>query len=235
MAVTVIPARGVGRHVPSRRRIVFDSYVEYKLSSRLTSTAAPEHLRREINGTIRSLNLDDQYEEAGRLTATILDLQRAAAEGVDRQAVFAHDRNTLEIWEHLYGRDARVDVGLAKLLERGNLILIDKVAVYHKHRGRNLALRALADTLRSFRANCDLAILKVYPLQFSKGSASFDIRLRMDLLPRDWNTSRAKLKTHYQKLGFQCHPESDLMFIAGNEANERLTTWQTGAKVPSSG
>ncbi|EGJ50019.1 hypothetical protein [Desulfocurvibacter africanus] len=213
---------------------MFDSYVEYKLSSSLTSKAAPEHLRREISGTIRSLNLDDQYEEAGRLTATILDLQRAAAEGVDRRAVFAHDRNTLEIWEHLYGRGASLDVGLAKLLERGNLIVIDKIAVYHKHRGRNLALRALADTLRSFRANCDLAILKVYPLQFSKGSASFDIRLRMDLLPRDWDTSRAKLKAHYQKLGFQCRPDSDFMFIASDEAHERLTTWRSGAKGPSS-
>lgn len=212
---------------------MLDSYMEYKLSSNLMVKACPQHLRREINGTIRSLNMDDQYEEAGRLTATILDLERAAAEGVDRRAVFERGRTTQEIWERFYGQDARVDAGLAALLERGNLMVIDKIAVYHKHRGRNLALHAVADMLRSFRGNCDVAVLKVYPLQFSRGSATFDIRLRMDLLPRDWDASRAKLKTHYQKLGFRCHPDSDYMFLACDGAQVRLAAWQAGAGTPS--
>ncbi len=203
---------------------MLDSYMEYKLSSNLVFKADPRHLRREINGTIRSLNLDDQYEEAGRLTATILDLERAAAEGVDRRAVFEHGRTTQEIWEQLQGRDA--------LLGRGNLIVIDKIAIYHKHRGRNLALHAVADMLRSFRGNGDVAALKVYPLQFSKGSATFDIRLRMDLLPRDWDASRAKLKAYYQKLGFRCHPDSDFMFLACDEAQSRLAAWQAEAGTP---
>lgn len=194
---------------------MLESFVEYTFASNLMFEAAPapENLHQEVKGTIRCLNLDDQYEEAGRIKATILDLERAAAEGIELQEVFDQDKTTLEIWERFYAQAEDMDRSLADLLHGSNLLVIDKIAIFHKYRGKNLALHAIADMLHSFSATASLAILKVYPLQFGKGSASFDPRLRMDLLPRDWDESKSKLVEYYEKLGFQCFMDSDFMFV----------------------
>ncbi|MDR2871818.1 MAG: hypothetical protein LBV45_04735 [Xanthomonadaceae bacterium] len=87
-----------------------------------------------------------------------------------------------------------------------NLLIIDRVEVLPKYRGRNFGLQAMHLILANLYPGCRIAAIKPFPLQFEGGikdrPTEWDVRMKYNTFPKQQRLAKQKLRAHYAKLGF---------------------------------
>ena len=87
------------------------------------------------------------------------------------------------------------------------LLLIDKIEILPKARGRNLAAIAVGLVEKHLAAGAMLAVVKPFPLQHGSAHRAYkgewSRRMRYDLLEDDVESGKKKLQWLYAKMGYR--------------------------------
>jgi hypothetical protein len=187
----------------------------------------PEDFVIEISGSLGCFRDESAVSlEIGKLSACIVQVERALVEG---QSVFdvmdAHE--TASNYMELYDFDtAEFGDSVQSLFGDGiltaNLLILDKLAIEPKHRGRGLGLLALSRVIDVFGPSCDLVVCQPYPMQFGGAAEDPEWMTRFGAgLDDDEKRGIARLAKHWQKLGFRQIPSTKFYAISPND--RRLT------------
>ena len=91
-----------------------------------------------------------------------------------------------------------------------NMLIIDRIEVLPRYRGRGFGLQAMHLMLMHLSADCRIAAIKPYPLQF-ESQRIWDDAMGLGTLPKGKKAATTKLKSHYAKLDFKSVGRSGLM------------------------
>jgi hypothetical protein len=118
-----------------------------------------------------------------------------------------------------------------------NLLIIDRVEILPRFRGREYGLQAMHVMLTHLSLGCRLAAIKPYPLQLEvEGAMGVDRRwherLQLEHFTREPSKAMRKLRSHYARLGFVSVPSTD--FMVRDLEDGYLTNWDDMTSAPQS-
>lgn len=184
------------------------------------------------DGSIFGIDEHDERTQLGRFRAQYVDVGRAVDAGLPVFEVLdCHSSSTPEYFEPIFGANVPDFSDVVESISAGgadgcNLLILDRVEILPKFRGRYAGLQVLRHMMVRFSAGAGVIALKAFPLQFesappSRAEMAWRQRLALDGFVPDMGLSTAKLQCYYEKLGFRALPDSAFMIFA------------TGWKVPS--
>lgn len=183
-------------------------------------------------GDVIGINEDDSHKIIGRFRAQYIDVGRAINE---QESIFdvldSYSSSTAEYFEPIFGDNSpefsdEVDEISSGDYDGCNLLILDRIEVIPKYRGKLIGLKVLRHMMLRFSAGAGIIALKAFPLQHEcephdKQEQSWRKKLSLNCFAQDEELSTLKLKSYYERLGFQCLPDSNFMIFA------------TGWKIPS--
>lgn len=199
-------------------------FLEWESVSCVNETYEPDAYNYVISGNI---TVHDEYENrktiAGRFKAFYCDIERARDDGISTFDVFDAYENTLDYHAALLGRNSKgFSNRLDKLLDLGgfesNVLIIDRLELLPKYRGRRNGLSIMRHIEKRFAIGVAVIAIKPYPLQFE--SKSFDeadkwqTRLGLKKLSMDKRAATKKLRDYYGQLGYKRLPGTEFMVKA---------------------
>lgn len=125
------------------------------------------------------------------------------------------DDNIIQYYDALFEDDDIKDEILDTFEQGlgGNILIIDKVRIHRKFRGRNLGL-ILAQRCMKIFADCAYFALRPFPMQYSsshKDKSATDLKkLHLDGFAKDEKKSFKRLISHWEKIGFKQIPKTDV-------------------------
>lgn len=185
----------------------------------------PDDFVYEYNGSIFSLDDNENETLVGRFRLFYVDLDASSMSVYDtlnaRQETFAFytplfNQRTGDYKESIYNQ-------VEDLIHR-NLLILDRVEILPKFRGRNIALIVMRRLIERFGQGAGLVALKAYPLQFEAADKNRDGwrgKMALKSFASDEKTCTAKLKKHYKRLGF--------LTVRGTP----FMVWSTAFRLPS--
>lgn len=193
--------------------------VELGLSSGVTDEEPTQYIK-EFEGTVYAYSRD-RKTRAGRITFFIIDVELAITEEESAFEVFDSRSATLTYWE-LYKDDLEYSDAVQAVIDfedfaSPNLLILDRIEINPRYRGQGIGLDVLRWITRQFSLGCGLVAMKPFPLQFEGGPPADHANdprfkaLRLDSFDTDYCRALAKLRAHYEKLGFAQVPGTDLM------------------------
>ncbi len=182
----------------------------------------PEDFMYEVSGKILCGSMKGEKDRvAGRFRAYYADFESAENHGVSAFEVLDTYQHTCEYADAILGSSpGTFSPRLYKLLDdeiwKFNLLILDRVEILPKYRGRGAGPLVLISLIERFGAGAGVVGMKPFPLQFepeqSRDSTSWAKRLRLGDLTRDQKMSTRKLKKYYGKLGFVEMKSTPFMF-----------------------
>lgn len=167
------------------------------------------------------LDHEDGREKAGRFRAFILDVELAMNDEYSVFDVFDSYSETIGYWD-LYEDGLEFTAKVVKLLKAGerwrpNMLILDRMEIFPKHRGKGIGLCALNCLQRRYSIGCGIIAMKPFPLQFEGGPPEENahkkefIEMGLGSFGRDLRRAKAKLRRHYARLGFVHVPGTEFM------------------------
>lgn len=147
---------------------------------------------------------------AGRFRLYYADFELARNHGTSAVEVLDAYQHTLEYARAILDRNrAPFSSRLQKLLGdeiwNFNLLILDRLEILPKYRGRWAGLMVLIALIERFGSGAGVVGMKPFPLQFEPNQSndpSWAKRLELRNLSSDHRMSERKLKQYYSKLGF---------------------------------
>jgi len=188
--------------------------IKYSLNSFVPSDNPDDYVY-DIKGDIYWSEIDDTgkeiYQKVGTLSAYFVDIVSAMNDKVSFLDVMdAHSDNVYRYYELLIDKkenDYKDD--LIEGQERPsnfNLLIIDRIEITPKYRGRNIGFAAISNLIKVFGHSCGYVAAESFPLQFEAGNAKNE-------LSEDKELAILKLKNYYSKLGFKNIKGTDFMLL----------------------
>jgi len=179
----------------------------------------PSHYLYETMGEIRQFDDGGENEVlVGKFGLFYVDIRRASSAGVALFDVCDTDSTTIGYFESLYfPAEPHLNRRASSLLQydtpAGNLLIIDRLEVMPKFRGRGIGLRVMAEMIGRFGAGASVVAIKPFPLQFETAGSvdGWCASLELNRLPRSIRSATAKLRDHYASLGFVRVPRTPYM------------------------
>lgn len=147
--------------------------------------------RKSVIGTIRGHRID--VGESVNRRASLFD------------ACDADSQELCNIYETLFdvkSGSVREDLALESF---GDILAIHEISIMPKHRGYDLGLVALLQTIKTMGGGCSAAVLKPFPLQFA-GKVNKENE-------KEFSVAQEKLRDHWCRLGFEPVEGSDLYIV----------------------
>lgn len=181
----------------------------------------PSHFlhRHEGHVTLYDGEGGDDPIEIGRYRAFYIDAEGALNAGVPLHDVLDTMQETYD-YLGLYDLDtgsfseAAKKAGDADWLYEPNLLILDRLEILPRYRGRRYGLLALVGLMHWFQPGAGLVAMKPFPLQ----SEASDRRpgdppdpLELDKFPSHYIAARTKLRRYYGQLGFKLVTKTDFM------------------------
>lgn len=98
-----------------------------------------------------------------------------------------------------------------------NLLILDRIELLPKYRGRCLGLLVMRSLIERFGAGAGVVGIKPFPLQFELkelSSSRWRTRLGLENFPADSKKATRKLKDYYGRLGFVPMRSTPFMFLS---------------------
>jgi hypothetical protein len=116
-----------------------------------------------------------------------------------------------------------------------NLLIIDRVEILPRFRGRDYGLQAMHLILTHLSLGCRLAAIKPYPLQFEVDGAmgvdrTWHQRLQLDRFALAQSQATHKLRSHYARLEFV--PVTGTGFMVRDLEDGYLVNWDDISSAP---
>lgn len=172
----------------------------------------------------------DDAIEIGRYRAYYVDAEGALNAGVPLHDVLDAMQATcdyLELYDLETGSfsEAAKKAGDADWLFEPNLLILDRLEILPRYRGRGYGLQALVGMMHWFQSGAGLVAMKPFPLQ-----SEASIRrpgdppdpLELDKFPRHHIAARTKLRRYYSQLGFKLVTKTDFMVRRVDRALPKL-------------
>lgn len=165
----------------------------------------------------------DKERPIGRFSALYVDVEGAVTERQCVADVFDSSQVTLGYFEDLYDHDeltVRQEITDAACpgghLWSPNLLILDRLIIEPKWRGKARGLVALRGLIHLLRPGAGLIAMKPFPLQFEVHRTDEERlaehkRLRLDGFPSNFRAATAALCHYYGRLGFKRVPKTDYM------------------------
>lgn len=172
----------------------------------------PEHFIRETSGRIVCSHFDkDKDQIAGRFRLYYADFELAENHQMSAREVLDAYQHTFEYADVILDRNERpFSPRLYKLLDDDiwnfNFLILDRLEILPKYRGRGAGLLLLRSLIERFGSGAGVVGMKPFPLQSEAkqlNDSSWAKRLQLEKLSSDHDASQRKLKLYYRKLGFQ--------------------------------
>ncbi|MFA7254056.1 MAG: hypothetical protein WC107_05895 [Patescibacteria group bacterium] len=187
--------------------------IKYSLNTFIPSDNPDDYVY-DIKGDIFWSEITDSGKEinqkVGTLTAYLVDIVSAMNDRVSLLDVMdEHSDNVYRYYELLIDKkenDFKED--LIEGQERPtnfNLLIIDRIEIAPKYRGRNIGFAAISDLIRVFGHSCGYVAAESFPLQFEAGNENNE--------STDKELATLKLKNYYSKLGFKNIKGTDFMLL----------------------
>lgn len=134
----------------------------------------------------------------------------------------AHSEETCDFYETIYNGTGDVFKGFKEeVAEEGdviglNLLIIDRVEILPRFRGKRIGLWVMKRLIDRFRHGAGLVAIKPFPLQFESGAEKaqgWRKKMRLGDLPRDEERSRKRLCGYYEQIGFEGVAETPYMVL----------------------
>ena len=181
--------------------------IEFTLRTPLHEPCVEADFVHSILGRILTEAENGSDEEIGRVEASLVQFSEAVDSGISPDRLGdGIDGNISEYWECLFDpNDGRLKQEVLDDHEflGCDLLIIDRIEVVPKFRGRGVARSAIERTIQIFGEGCGLVVCKPWPLQFAPGVA------RDQKLPRGLNVmgigreeAISKLRKYCSQLGF---------------------------------
>lgn len=176
------------------------------------------------NGTINWHHPQgERVDPVGAFSLYLVDGDAALNEGADQYQVYDTEQGVFDVYQYLF------DPGTGVLRSRvvkiafgddypmsSNVLIFDRLVIYPAHRGHGVGLLALRALMRRFQSFAGLMAMKPYPLQFEKSSLVEPVGLgkehwALEEYKLKQAGATARLRRHYEKLGFAHVPRTDFM------------------------
>jgi GNAT superfamily N-acetyltransferase len=171
----------------------------------------PEDFVHEISGRVLCADLEASKDRiAGRFRLYYVDFELAQNHGMSAVEVLDANQHTLEFASAILDRNqapfsSQLQGLLGDEIWNSNLIILDRLEILPKYRGRGAGLMILIALIERFGSGAGVVGMKPFPLQ-SEPSQSADSswakRLKLRNLSSDHKMSERKLKQYYGNLGF---------------------------------
>lgn len=192
----------------------------------------PSHFlhRHEGHVTLYDGEGGDDPIEIGRYRAYYID-----AEGALNADVPLHD--VLDAMQVTYGylelydldtgsfSEAAKKAGDADWLYEPNLLILDRLEILPRYRGRGYGLQALVGMMHWFQLGAGLVAMKPFPLQSEASNrrpGDPPDPLELDKFPSHHIAARTKLRRYYGQLGFKLITKTDFMVRRVDRALPKL-------------
>lgn len=190
-------------------------------------TGEPDDLIYETSGDLVSIDDEDKRELVGKFRLFYVDVERADDEGIAIWAVLdAHSAATAEYYEPLFDGEGFSD-RILDLIDHEvagrNVLILDRLEILPKYRGRKLGLEVMRHMIRRFSSGTGIVAIKPFPLQgevipTSEETKKWRADLALDQLPTDQIVATTKLREYYSQIGFVSLDATPFMV--------RATAWQ---------
>lgn len=180
----------------------------------------PDYCIKRLEGHVVE-ELGYRRARIGRFRVFVVDLDLALCERRGAFDVFDSLSQTADYWD-LYTSTGDLRAKVVKVLPGGhrggaNMLILDRLELHPKHRGRGVGLEVLRCLMQQYGLGCDVVAMKPFPLQFegwltiSFGGKPEIKRTSSPEEDREFRRATAKLREHYGRLGFVRVPGTDFM------------------------
>ena len=154
----------------------------------------------------------DERELAGKFRLYYVDVDRAINDDVSVFDVLDSYSQTIGYYDLFDPNSPDLSDHVINLLENdvfgSNVLILDRLEILPKFRGKCAGLAVMSEMIRRFSAGAALVAIKPFPLQFEPAPASDDEKeWRTDLglakLPKAKGIATKKLFDYYSRLGFR--------------------------------
>jgi GNAT superfamily N-acetyltransferase len=196
-----------------------DFWMKFEFESLLQdNTAEPEYFITSIRGKSFRVTEDERYIVTGRVLALWVRIGDALERGCPLESIFdSHDQELANCYAQIFNPETgSLDESLSEGSFFGNgddLLLISKVEVLPKYRGKGLGLKIVRKTLQSFGAGKAAAVLTAQPLHQSCGRPSWAKKMQLEELEQKADDGALKLRKHWSKLGFKQVRDTDFFLL----------------------
>lgn len=168
---------------------------------------------KEISGKVCVFNSGGgKIAELGRFKVLRIDVDSAIADQESVFDVFDYSSSTIDYFDlYIRGGWEFKEAVLRDLRCVGEyvpcgLLIIDRLELYPKYRGRGVGLDAMKAMIVHFRMGAGIVAIKPFPLQFEGGARDEPETLRrrgLDQYPGDEARCKRRLMRHYATIGFR--------------------------------
>lgn len=182
--------------------------------SYVSDDSEPSGLLYETFGTL--FNVDDNNgdkELVGRFGLCYVDVGRAVNEGISLLEVLDSFDHTMEYYDPIFGgNDPDFGDQLLKVLDHdisgSNLLILDRLEILPKFRGKGLGLSIMREMMKRFSAGAAVVAIKPFPLQCElephrDEAKKWRSEMGLSHLPQNERLATKKLCDYYSKLGFR--------------------------------
>lgn len=205
-----------------------DPYVvlEWNSSSAIQPIGEPTDYAYEARGNLIDIAQDQTRTIAGRFGCYYMDIDRARNDGMPAFEVFDAYASTSIFYDAIF--DAETEDYSPKVTKLcggiplyGNVLILDRLEILPKYRGRGLGLVTIRHMILRFGAGAGLVALKPFPLQLEPASRRGEInewrsKLNLSEFTTDAKAATKRLISYYATLGFERLPGTKLM-LRSNE------------------
>lgn len=167
------------------------------------------------------LNFASTRKRIGRFKIVVIDVELAVNDRYPVFDIFDYEAATLGYWS-LYKSDLEFKKKVVNVLPGGdrwqpNILILDRLEIFPKYRGKGVGLRVLRCLQRHYSSSCGIVAMKPFPLQFEGGTPEENaaepkfVELGLGAVDRNENRAMAKLRAYYARLGFVRVPGSVYM------------------------
>ncbi|WP_288253747.1 hypothetical protein [uncultured Hydrogenophaga sp.] len=183
------------------------------------------------------LDFENHRERVGRFRVFVIDVESAVNDEESVFDIFDSYSETMGYWS-LYQDGLEFRPKVVKVLPGGerwrpNMLILDRMEVVPKYRGKGIGLCALNCLQRRYSIGCGIIAMKPFPLQFEGGlpeenAAKEDfIAMGLGAFDRDFKRATAKLRRYYGRLGFVRVPGTEYM-VADPFVRMPFIRWDAG-------
>jgi GNAT superfamily N-acetyltransferase len=196
--------------------------LEWNSSSLADPSGEPTDYVYENRGDLIDVGEGGDRIAVGKFGCYYMDIDRALNDGMPACDVFDAYASTIVFYDKIF--DAKTEEYSSRIeklchgtpLNR-NVLILDRLEILPKYRGKKLGLEVLRHMIQRFGAGAGLVALKAFPLQFeAQGSRDetdkWRSQLNLSKFKLDEKIATTKLITYYTKLGFERLPRTKFMF-----------------------
>ena len=192
-----------------------DPYVvlEWASSSSALPSGEPTDYVYEYRGDLVDVGESSERTLVGRFGFFYMDLDRATNNGMPWFDVFDTHASTISYYEAFYDvRTGHYSRRITNLLGcepiNSNALILDRLEILPKYRGKKLGLRVLRPMIERFSSGPGVVALKPFPLQLEGGgerneSDEWRKNLRLAEFSSNAKSSTRELMQYYATLGFE--------------------------------